>query len=445
MIYFFDIMKSRYIFPIIMTAAFNFPSTVFAGSTDIDFNRFFNDSTLRIDYIFGGDDSQSSVLLQKMRKFDGWAGRRHRLSVPPYAGNGQVIVTDALSGDTIYANSFSTLYSEWLRTDEAKELKKSFQNSFLIPLPKEDAVITTSLFDTRHNLIATSSHRYSLSDILVDKSAPVSLSYQYIHKGGTPSEAIDVAILAEGYTESEMELFYDHAGKAVQAILSHSPFKERAGDFNFVAVASPSVDSGVTVPKENLWKDTAFGSHYSTFYADRYLTTPEVFNVHEALAAVPYEHIIILANSPEYGGGGIFNSYTLTTTGHKNFAPVVVHEFGHSFGGLADEYFYESDVMSDTYPLDVEPWEPNITTLVDFPSKWAHLLSKSTPVPTPKNKMEEFPLGVYEGAAYSFKGIFRGTDDCRMRTNDCPDFCVVCSDAISRLIDFYTKPQSKKP
>ncbi len=408
-----------------------------------DFEKWFNDSTLRLDYIVGGNAGTTSLMLHDMSKTSGWAGRRHNLKHPPYIGYGQITVTDEASGDTIYSHSFSSLFTEWRLTEEAAEKDaRAFQNTFLVPLPKADAIVTAELLDSRHSPIASVSHRYSPNDILVGKTLPRELPYRYIHKGGDPKEAIDVAFLAEGYTEEEMPLFYAHAEEAVKAILRHEPFCNRKSDFNFIAVASPSADSGVSVPKDDIWKDTAFGSHYSTFYSDRYLTTPQVFDVHDALGGVPYEHIIILANSPVYGGGGIYNSYTLTTTGNENFAPVVVHEFGHSFGGLADEYFYETDVMNDTYPTDVEPWEPNITTLVDFSSKWKHLLKDpSTPVPTPKEEMDKYPLGVFEGAAYSFKGVYRPTDDCRMRTNTCPDFCPACADALNRLIDFYTLPE----
>ena len=209
--------------------------------------------------------------------------------------------------------------------------------------------------------------------------------------------------------------------------------------FNIVAVASPSDDSGVSVPRLGEWKHTAFNSHFSTFYSDRYLTTRRVKSIHDALAGIPYEHIIILANTEEYGGGGIYNAYTLTTAHHPMFRPVVVHEFGHSFGGLADEYFYNDDVMTDTYPLDTEPWEQNISTRVDFASKWEDMLVKGTPVPTPVSEQAKYPVGVYEGGGYSAKGIFRPADNCRMRTNEHPTFCPVCQRALQRLIDFYTK------
>ena len=148
-----------------------------------------------------------------------------------------------------------------------------------------------------------------------------------------------------------------------------------------------------------------------------------------------------MAKTDEYGGGGIYNAFMLTTAHHKDFRPVVVHEFGHSFGGLADEYFYENDTMTDTTPLDVEPWEQNITTRVDFGSKWQDMLVKGTPVPTPVAESKRYPVGVYEGGGYSTKGVYRPADYCRMRVNEWPEFCPVCQRALCRLIDFYTQPQ----
>ena len=160
------------------------------------------------------------------------------------------------------------------------------------------------------------------------------------------------------------------------------------------------------------------GSNFSTFYSDRYLTTGNVKAVHDLLTGIPYEHIIILANTDEYGGGGIYNSYTLTTARHENFKPVVVHEFGHSFGGLADEYFYDNDDISTSdYHAGIEPWEPNITTLADFGKKWEDMLKAGTPVPTPSADAQLYPTGVYEGGGYVSKGVYRPADECRMRDN----------------------------
>ena len=259
--------------------------------------------------------------------------------------------------------------------------------------------------------MASMSHIYRPDDELVGRPDATPQPHRYIHRGGDTDKAIDVAILAEGYTAEQTDSFYTHAAQAVEAILAHEPFRSMPERFNFVAVASPSADEGVSVPRLSDWRSTAFSSHFSTFYSDRYLTTSALPAVHDALRGIPYEHIIILANTPEYGGGGIYNSYTLTAARHPLMRPVVVHEFGHSFGGLADEYFYEQDVMSDTYPLDVEPWEPNITTLVDFPSKWQALIPDSVPQPTPVADANRYPIGLYEGGGYSFKGcIVRPTN-----------------------------------
>lgn len=411
-----------------------------ANATSPVFNQVFNDSTLRLDYVFGGNDKTSSVMFDHMHKWKGWAGKRNNLDKIPYDGYGIITVTDSVTGDTIYRHSFSSLFREWQATPEAQQTWKSFQNSFLVPLPKKTAKINIVLLDMRHDKVAENTHIYNPKDILVKKiDETKTVPYRYIHKGGDPTKAIDVAFLAEGYTPAEMDKFYKDAKRATDAMFSHEPFKSRKNDFNFIAVAAPSEESGVSVPREGLWKDTAFKSHYDTFYSDRYLTTSNIFDVYDALNAIPFEHLVIIVNTDRYGGGGIYNSSTLATSDHPTFVQVLVHEFGHSFGGLADEYFYDNDVMTDSYPLDVEPTEPNITTLVNFDSKWKNQLKKGTPVPTPIEMKDKYPVGVFEGGGYSSKGVYRPVDKCRMRVNDVPEFCPVCQKAISDLIDFYTK------
>ena len=412
------------------------------SSPAVDFGKVFADSTLRLDYIFAAKPSgERSVYLSGQSSTGAWAGRRHNLDRLPLQDTEEVTVRSVASGDTVYRTSFSSLYHEWLSTEETTTTPKAFEHTVLVPFPKDSVDITVELLDNRHSTMASMTHRFNPADILVvNKNRKELPPHRYIHKGGDPSKAIDVAILAEGYTVAEMDSFYRHATVAVEAILSHEPFKSRKDDFNFVAVASPSIDSGVSVPRIGDWKSTAFSSSFSTFYSDRYLTSLHLKDIHDALSGIPYEHIIILANTPEYGGGGIYNSYTLTASRHKQFRPVVVHEFGHSFGGLADEYFYEGDVMDDTYPKDIEPWEPNVTTLVNFDSKWKSLLPAGTSVPTPVEKASQYPVGVYEGAAYSFHGLYRPADHCRMRDNSWPVFCPACQSALNALIDFYTVP-----
>lgn len=404
------------------------------------FSNYFTDKTLRLDYLFTGNASKQEICLSQLSSLPTWAGRRHHLSELSLAGNGQIVMKDAASGKVIYRTSFSSLFQEWLETDEAQTTTKGFENTYLVPFPLKTAEITVTLFTPRKEVRASMTHVINPADILINAKGTSHITpHKYLLKNGSPEQCIDVAILAEGYTEQEMETFYHDAEVACQSLFEHEPFKTLKKRFNIVAVASPSQDSGVSVPRLGEWKHTAFNSHFSTFYSDRYLTTLHVNSIHDALAGIPYEHIIILANTDEYGGGGIYNSYTLTTAHHPLFRPVVVHEFGHSFGGLADEYFYEEDVMNDTYPLDVEPWEQNITTRVDFATKWQDMLPEGTPVPTLPSQSSKYPVGVYEGGGYSFKGVYRPADNCRMRTNEYPEFCPVCQRALKRMIDFYTK------
>lgn len=408
-----------------------------------DFDEFFINKTLRADYLFTGNKKNQNIVLDELKYVDVWAGRRTRLNEYPLDGNGRITMRDKATGVVIYTTAFSSLFQEWLGEPEAENISKGYENTFLMPFPKKESVVTVELFNARHDVSASFTHVVNPEDILISKagdSTTVS-QHKYILKNGTYEECIDIAILAEGYTEEEMDRFYEDAQKATDAIFTHSPFKENIMKFNVVAVAAPSMDSGVSIPREKVWKRTAVSSHFDTFYSDRYLTSSSVNDIHDLLAGIPYEHIIILANTDTYGGGGIFNSFTLTTAHHSKFEPVVVHEFGHSFGGLADEYAY-TDAPSPLYPYDVEPWEQNITTLVDFDSKWKTFLPSDIKIQTgisSDNSSSCTALGVYEGAGYSLKGIFRPTPDCRMRTNEASAFCPVCQKSLQRLIDFYTK------
>ena len=425
-------MKKHILFLLCLIAVASTRAQVFADH--------FADKTLRVDYIFNGNASWQAICLDGLSALPTWAGRKHHLAELPLQGNGQIVMRNAASGKTIYTTSFSSLFQEWLETDEARNVTKGFENTFLLPYPLQPVEIEITLLDPRRNVRASMKHIVHPNDVLIEQKGNSHITpHKYLLHNDSPEKCIDVAILAEGYTLQEIQTFYEDADIACKSIFDHEPFKSMKKRLNVVAVASPYTDSGVCVPRLNEWKHTAFGSHFSTFYSDRYLTTSRVKAIHDALAGIPYEHIIILANTEEYGGGGIYNSYTLTTAHHPMFRPVVVHEFGHSFGGLADEYFYDNDVMTDTYPLDIEPWEQNISTQVDFAAKWKDMLSENTPVPTPAEVSENYPTGVYEGGGYSAKGIFRPAENCRMRTNEYPAFCPVCQRALRRIIEFYTE------
>ncbi len=397
---------------------------------DTSFASAFADSTLRVDFVFTGSCGSAAapgISFTSLSKYKGWGGRKVNLDKPLREGAADVILT-SMSGDTLYSNSFSTLFQEWLVSEDYSG-PRAMEGTVLVPFPRDSVDITVNLRDNRRLCVANARLRVDPADILIaDYTARKPMPHSYVYRGDYPDSAkITVAILAEGYTAAEMPKFNQRAREAVDAIFDHEPFASMSERFDFIAVESAGRESGVSIPAQGRWAETPFGSHFSTFYSDRYLTTSNVHDLYDAIISTPARHIIVLANTEEYGGGGIFNFYTLTAADNELFREVVVHEFGHSFAGLADEYYYENDIMEGTYPLDVEPWEPNITTRVDFGSKWQDLV-------------DEGKATLIEGAGYRTKGVWRGSPDCRMRTNTAPHFCKVCQDAIREIILYYTEP-----
>ena len=425
---------------------------------------------------------------------DKWAGRRNRLSEKFLNGNGQIVVRDQKTKDIIYIWTFSTLFQEWLQYDEAKKVKKAFEASYNVPFPKAPVDITITLTDNHGKVTTELTHSVDPKDILIRRIGDNGIPFHYVWKGNntsTPKETedvlnktndsskpikrnyvyteynpmegvniencVDLAIVAEGYTEAQMGKFYNDCQRAVDALFAREPFKSLKNRFNVVAVAVPSQDAGPSVPHTGVWKRGTSGAHYDTFYSDRYLMSQNMHQIYDLLSGVPFEHIMVLVNSDTYGGGGIYNQVTFSTSDHPTFKEVFVHEFGHSYAGLADEYAYD-DMDEQWYPADTEPWEPNITTLKDFNSKWADMMPKKTPIPTPldpkvpnfrsmdKNDAKEMAklnaatqvVGVFEGAGYQSKGCYRPAQECRMKINEVEDFCPVCSRAIRRITDFYT-------
>ena len=400
------------------------------------FDTNFEDSTLRIDYTFAGNADVQYVALNNLSSTEGWWGRRTNLDSVPLKGNGDLTLYDA-EGKVIYKTSFSSLFQEWITTPEAKDITQSFEFTLLVPMPREKATAELVLRDNTGKE-SRLKHTINPNDVLIrDRSKTEALPHRYLHRGGDSKEAIDVVILAEGYTAEEMALFMADAQIATDEILSYEPFKSHKEKFNFIAVESVSKDTNVSVPQEGAWRETAVGSNFMTFYMERYLTSGNVYAMYDLATNIPCEHFIILANTDTYGGGGIYNSYTLTTAHHPAFRPVVVHEFGHSFGGLGDEYFYEGNLDNDEmHSLQHEPWEPNITTLVDFESKWADMVESDIEIPTKvtEERSKNYTVGVYEGGGYRSKGIYRPVDVCRMRNNVADRFCPVCERAIERVI-----------
>ena len=407
-----------------------------------EFEQYFTNQTLRIDYIFSGNAESQEISVDELNKIPGWYGKRQRLAEVPVEGNGQIIVRSHRTKDIIYRQSFSTLFQEWLSYDEAKTIRKAFQNVFLVPMPIDTADVTVVLKNNRRETIAEMTHTVVPNDILIHSIGQQNVTpYDVIQEAKDTTRCIHIAYIAEGYTEAEMPVFLEDVKTANDALFEHEPFKSMKERFHVIAVKAASEESGTSIPRRNIWKNTALSSHFDTFYSSRYLTTLHLKDLHNLLAGTPYEHIIVLVNTEQYGGGGILNSYNLSMTHHPMFKQVVVHEFGHSFGGLGDEYAYEEEQIP-MYPADIEPWEPNLTTLKDFNGKWEHLIKKGTPVPTPLSKNPKTivqRVGLFEGAGYSLKGVYRACQDCRMRSNEVEDFCPACQLGLTRLIDFYTR------
>lgn len=390
-----------------------------------NFDTYFEDRTLRLDYIFAENEARQQIYLDELVSIPHWYGRRQHLAELPLKGNGQITVISKSDGNVVYRHSFSSLFQEWLATAEAKQVQKSFENVFLVPFPKKPVDIKIELLDYHNRVVSSLTHSVDPKDILIRKTDTQQVTpYVTLQQAADTTRCIRVAYVAEGYTADEMGTFLNDCRIAMESLFNHEPFKRNRDRFNMIAVKSASVESGTSEPAKGIWKNTALGSHFDTFYSSRYLTTLHLKRLHEVLAGTPYEHIIVLVNTNRYGGGGIYNSYNLTYTHGPQFRPVVVHEFGHSFGGLGDEYPYGDD--DPMYFSDTEPWEPNLTTHTSYPAKWQGLIDKGQ-------------AGMYEGGGYLSKGVWRGSDNCRMRTNEEPEFCAVCQQALQTLIDFYTK------
>jgi hypothetical protein len=306
-----------------------------------------------------------------------------------------------------------------------------------------------------------------------------------IQESGDSLEKLDLLILGDGYTASERGKFERDARRLVGELFRVSPFRERRKDINVWGLVPPAVQSGISRPSQNIHRRSPLGTTYDAFGSERYILTFENRAFRDIAANAPYEVVEILTNSVTYGGGGIFGLYS-TVAADSAWAPYVfVHEFGHHVAGLADEY-YTSDVAYDTGAAPKqEPWEPNVTALLDQQSlKWGDLVTPGTPLPTPwpkqafeKHSMEiqarrreirkrNAPesemdalfreqqafeekllksgphggaVGAFEGGNYQAKGLYRSQADCIMFTRNRVGFCAACRRGISRIIDFYSK------
>ncbi len=400
------------------------------------FDDYFERTTLRFDFYLAGNANRQTVYVDCFREEPQWAGSLTHLVDDSNYGEYCYMLYDVASGELIYRRGFSSLFQEWRTTDEAQNTSRSYNQVIVMPYPKKNVrleIMERSYATGKFNLLFQTT--IDPSDIFINREKRPSYPVTTILHHGDPANKVDLVFVAEGYTEAEMGKFRRDAVRFADCLFETKPYSDRKGDFNVWAVESPSEESGVDIPGENIWKNTALNAHFYTFGIDRYLTTPDLFAVRNRVWNVPCDVVYVIVNSDVYGGGGIYNYYGLSTADHDLSGPVFIHELGHAFAGLADEYFTSEVAYNDFYHLKNEPWEPNITTLVNFAAKWKDMLLVETSIPTPDIWENENKLGVYEGGGYASKGIYRPMIQCRMRSNH-SEFCPVCQRAINRMIDW---------
>jgi hypothetical protein len=413
--------------------------TVFTSPAQVEFNKYFNGQVLRFDFMFAGNGIETKLFPVAMKQEPFWAGSPDNLIDPFGYGNFRYEVTSLADNRLIFSRGFSSLFQEWQTTSEAKTTEKCFYEVVKMPFPKSRVLLQISIRERKGQFSNLFETIIDPEDYYIRQEKPADAAFTKIYGSWDPRHSVDFAFIAEGYRSDEMEKFRTDVRHMADALFAEPPFSEYRDKINIWAVEAISSESGTDIPGEKIYRNTVLNSSFYTFGTDRYITTQDIKSVNDFAAVVPHDNIIVLINSDRYGGGGVYNYYSGATAGHQLSPKVLIHELGHGFAGLADEYHSSSVAYDEFYPLDVEPWEPNITTLVDFSSKWKDLIQAGVPVPTPPYPEYEDITGLFEGAGYSAKGIYRPEADCRMKSNGEKGYCKVCREAIRKMIDFYTK------
>ncbi len=456
-----------------------------AGAQTI-FPTFFVEKTMRLDYYHTGGGQELFALDQVVS--DGpWAGSRTQLLDTTNLGPYFFEVIDCRTNQAIYSRGFASIYGEWETTDEARQgVHRSFHESLRFPWPKGAVQVVVkrrdraNLFREVWSTVVDPASRF----VTAAEIKPAGKVWT-VFENGPAATKVDILILGDGYTEAELPKFHADVKRLVDRLFATEPFKSRKTDFNVRAIDLPTPQSGVNRPRTADYRRTPLGVSYNVFDSERYALAFDNRAMRDIAAAAPYDFLEVLINETQYGGGGIFNDHATAAVDTAFADYIFVHEFGHHFAGLADEY-YTSDVAYETGVADrPEPWEPNVTAMKN-PAllKWKDLVEPRTPLPTPWDKeafekksreiqerrrdlrarnvqeremnqlfTEELnwstpflagmtyshKVGAFEGAAYEVKGLYRPEADCIMFTRDEVGFCRVCQRAISRIIDMYSK------
>lgn len=412
-----------------------------AGERSV-FDRFFTGEALRVDLYHTGSAGGEVFSLDELVAEPYWAGNPRSLIDTLNLGEYMVRVYDIATNRMIFSRGYCTIYAEWETTDEAIEgFSRTFHESLIFPYPRSPVQVRIERRD-RGNFFRT------VFDFVVDPAdyhirtggRYGSFKVRELKDSGPPSGTVDIVILGDGYRSDQIHKLRDDAKRFVDLFFDTEPFRSRRSDFNVRLIETVSRESGVDDPREGLFRDNLLGLSFNSLDIDRYMLTLSNKVVREIAGSVPYDQIIILANEQKYGGGGIFRLYSTCISDNEYDGYVFVHEFGHAFAGLGDEYYSSTVTYNDMYPRGVEPWEPNITALLDSTNvKWGDLILEGTPVPTPDDSTYNDVVGCFEGAGYSAEGLYRPYRDCRMFSKGLADFCPVCRRAIERMIDFHTR------
>ncbi|MDT3697649.1 MAG: M64 family metallopeptidase [Ignavibacterium sp.] len=404
----------------------------------INFDQYFESKSLRLDYFHTGNSTEDNYSFDELIEEPFWAGSKINLIDKFDYGKYKFFVKDYQTGQIIYSRTYSTLFSEWQTTDEAKQTVRTFSETIVFPYPKKSVVVEFYSRDRKNLLNKKFEYIVDPNNYFIKTERVFSFNTFEVYNSANPDKAVDIVLIPEGYTSDEMVKFRKDCERFAGYLFNASPYKENKDKFNIRGIEAPSKQSGTDIPPENIWKNTIVNSQFYMFDLDRYLMTKDNKSLRDIASNVPYDQIFILVNSDIYGGGSIYNHYSVCISDNKFSEYIFTHEFGHGFAGLGDEYYTSDVAYNEFYPLDVEPLEPNLTTLVNFESKWKDMLNEDTPVPTPQIKEYQNEVGVYEGGGYAAEGIYRPMQDCSMKSISVNNFCPVCKRAIGWMINFYS-------
>lgn len=442
-------------------------------------------ATMRLDYYHSGNSETESfsvdrVIIEPLP----FPGNLREPTDTTLRGKYVFEVSESATGKTLWSRSFSSIFGEWETTSEARELNRTFHESLRFPLPDKAVGIVLKKRDAQNRFVQIWRTEVDPADYLVHhESAAYANELVAVHVSGDPADKVDILLLGDGYTRDEQEAFIGKARELTALLFATAPFSSRQDDFNVWALAPVASQSGVSRPSTGIYRDSPLGARYDAFRSERYILTYDNREWRKIASSAPYDFVEILTNSDIYGGGGIYGLFSTAAANSEWAGYLFVHEFAHHFAGLADEY-YTSSVAYEPPEQIIEPYEPNVTALLEPANlKWRHLVSGKTPLPTlwPKEAYEKHSLayqarreamraenvpeaemdalfaenqriveslfadapyagdvGAFEGAAYQSEGYFRPEQNCIMFTRT-EAFCRVCASAIELVIDEYTK------